>query len=56
MGWCTGHFKEYNIVISLESLAYSFLFGLISGTLIAGVYNLLVLKRLNLFGLESGRD
>jgi hypothetical protein len=33
-----------------------FLFGFFGGTLISAIYNLLVLRRLNLFGLDSGTD
>ncbi len=34
----------------------SFLYGFIAGTAIAVVYNILVMRRLNLFGLESNMD
>ncbi len=38
------------------NLLFLFLFGFISGTLVSGIYNLLVVRRLNLFGLESRLD
>lgn len=38
------------------NLWHVFLFGLIAGTLASGIYNLLVVRRLNLFGLESSVD
>jgi len=38
------------------NLWLSFLFGFIGGTLISGVYNMLVVRRLNLFGLEYTHD
>jgi hypothetical protein len=38
------------------NLWLSFLYGFISGTVIAVVYNILVMRRLNLFGLESNAD
>ncbi len=41
---------------TLLNLLFLFLFGFISGTLISGIYNLLVVRRLNLFGLESSLD
>ena len=50
--------------ISLESfvmqvhpnLWLGFLYGFIGGTLLAGIYNLLVVHELHLFGLESDQD
>ncbi|NIR52817.1 MAG: hypothetical protein GWN00_37970 [Aliifodinibius sp.] len=33
-----------------------FIFGFIAGTLISGIYNILVIRRLNLFGLEHSAD
>ena len=41
---------------TLLNLLFLFLFGFISGTLVSGIYNLLVVRRLNLFGLESRLD
>ncbi len=38
---------------SLISLLYYFLSGFVVGSITAGLYNLLVVKRLNLFGLEN---
>jgi len=38
------------------NLWLSFLFGFVGGTLISGVYNMLVVRRLNLFGLEYTHD
>ncbi len=38
------------------NLWLSFLAGFLSGTLLAAVYNLLVVRRINLFGLESSAD
>ncbi|TDI72592.1 MAG: hypothetical protein E2O87_06745 [Bacteroidetes bacterium] len=38
------------------NLFWSFLFGSIIGTVLAAIYNLLVTRRLNLFGLESSMD
>jgi hypothetical protein len=32
---------------------YYFLFGLVPGTILAALYNVLVLRRLNLFGMEQ---
>jgi len=37
----------------LLTAVYYFLFGFVIGTLISALYNLLVVKRLNLFGLED---
>jgi len=37
----------------VTNLAYIFIFGFAAGTLIAVIYNVLVVKRINLFGLES---
>lgn len=34
----------------------TFLTGLIGGTITAGIYNFLILRRLNLFGIESNLD
>lgn len=34
----------------------SFAFGFVGGTVLSGIYNILVVRRLNLFGLESSRD
>ncbi|MDZ7288917.1 MAG: hypothetical protein ONB44_03985 [candidate division KSB1 bacterium] len=38
------------------NLWLSFLYGFIGGTVVAAIYNLLVVRRLNLFGLESSAD
>jgi hypothetical protein len=38
------------------NLWWSFLVGLIGGTLLAAIYNLLVIRHLNLFGLDSRLD
>ncbi len=38
------------------NLWFSFLAGFVGGTVMAAVYNLLVVRRLNLFGLESSAD
>ncbi len=38
------------------NLWFSFLLGFLGGTLLAAVYNLLVVRRVNLFGLESSAD
>ena len=39
------------------NLWLSFLFGFVGGSVMAGIiYNVLVLRRLNLFGLESNLD
>lgn len=38
------------------NLWLSFLFGFIGGTIAAAIYNFLVLRRLNLFGLDSSAD
>ncbi len=35
---------------------HAFLAGFIGGTITAGIYNLLVVRRVNLFGLESSMD
>lgn len=40
----------------LPGLGRSFLYGFIGGSIISGIYNLLALHRLNLFGLESNLD
>ena len=34
----------------------SFLFGFVGGTITAGIYNFLILRRLNLFGIEPNLD
>ena len=39
-----------------RNLGIIFLFGLVIGSLIAMIYNLLVVRRVNLFGLESSMD
>ena len=33
-----------------------FLYGIIAGTLISGIYNMLVFRKLNIFGLERNMD
>jgi len=38
------------------NLWLSFLFGFIGGTIAAAIYNFLVVRRLNLFGLDSSAD
>ena len=38
------------------NLWLTFIYGLIGGTVFSGIYNVLVVQRLNLFGLESSRD
>jgi hypothetical protein len=40
----------------LYNLMLSFLYGFIGGTLLAAMYNLLMFKRLNLFGLDRNMD
>ncbi len=39
-----------------ETVLILFVIGFIAGTLVAAVYNLLVVRRLNLFGLESSTE
>jgi hypothetical protein len=41
---------------NFANLWFSFLYGFVCGTILAVIYNLLVLRRLNLFGLESSAD
>lgn len=38
------------------NLWLTFLYGFIGGTVVSGIYNVLVVRRLNLFGLESSSD
>ena len=38
------------------NLWFSFIFGLIAGTLLAGIYNFLIFRRINLFGLDRNLD
>lgn len=38
------------------NLWLTFLYGFIGGTVVSGIYNILVVRRLNLFGLESSSD
>ncbi len=38
------------------NLWYSFLIGLIGGTLLSGIYNFLIFRRINLFGLDRNLD
>jgi hypothetical protein len=47
-----------NVKAFLDQLLWwkVFLFGFIGGTLISAIYNMLVVRRLNLFGLESSVD
>ncbi len=40
----------------LSNLWISFLYGFIGGTLLSAFYNLLMFRRLNLFGLERNMD
>lgn len=51
----TGPVAEFVAHVN-PNLWLSFLFGFVGGTVMAGIYNLLVLRRLNLFGLESNLD
>jgi len=37
-------------------LLLCFLYGMIAGTLISGIYNMLVFRKLNIFGLERNMD
>ncbi len=41
---------------NLLNLFYTFLFGFIVGTVISGIYNVLVFRRLNLFGIDKNMD
>ncbi len=38
------------------NLWLTFLYGFVGGTVFSGIYNVLVVRRLNLFGLESSSD
>lgn len=38
------------------NLWLTFLYGFVGGTVISGIYNILVVRRLNLLGLESTQD
>ncbi|GEM_PF-1782360 len=49
-------FVEKAFWTDFDHLWFSFLYGFVCGTILAVIYNLLVLRRLNLFGLESSAD
>lgn len=51
----TGVVRDFVMQVN-PNLGLSFLLGFLGGTLLAAVYNLLVVRRLNLFGLESSAD
>lgn len=44
------------LLSGIDSLWESFLVGFVPGIIIAAIYNMLVVRRLNLFGLESNAD
>lgn len=45
-----------NFIGTPFNLWLSFLIGLIAGTLLAGIYNFLIFRRINLFGLDRNLD
>ena len=54
-GTPTGVVRDFVMHIN-PNIWFSFLLGFLGGTLLAAIYNLLVVRRLNLFGLESSAD
>ncbi|MGH7491369.1 MAG: hypothetical protein ACREOO_03130 [bacterium] len=54
-GTPTGAVRDFVTQLN-PNLGLSFLLGFLGGTLLAAVYNLLVVRRVNLFGLESSVD
>jgi len=48
-----GAVKEF---VAKINLVYAFLYGFVAGTITSAIYNLLVVRRINLFGLESSAD
>jgi len=55
LGAPTGAVADFVAEIN-PNLWLSFVAGFVGGTILAAVYNLLVVRRLNLFGLESSAD
>lgn len=45
-----------NFINDNFNLWLGFLFGLVGGTLLAGIYNFLIFRRINLFGLDRNLD
>jgi hypothetical protein len=54
-GTPTGAVRDFVTQLN-PNLGLSFLLGFLGGTLMSAIYNLLVVRRLNLFGLESSVD